>query len=64
MKKKTVKKNQENGNGFERPPHYTDYLNPKRLTKAQKELIEATREAMKALKEEEAKYGKKDYSHF
>jgi hypothetical protein len=39
-------------------------LNPTRLTQSQKELIEATREAMKALKEEEAKYGKKDFSNF
>lgn len=43
-------------------PHASDFKLPKRLTKDQKELIEATREAMKALKEEEAKYGKKDYS--
>lgn len=44
-----------NGPGGKKP-HWTDY------TKIQKELIEATREAMKALKDEEAKYGKKDYS--
>lgn len=44
-------------------PRWTDYRNPKRLTKDQKELLEAFREAMAALKEEEAKYGKKDYSH-
>lgn len=43
---------------------WTDFKNPKRLTKAQKELREAFREAMAALKEEEAKYGKKDYSNF
>lgn len=61
--KKAVKESPNNKNGFEKPPHYTDFLNPKKLTKAQKELVEATKEAMKALKEEEAKYGKKDYSH-
>lgn len=44
-------------------PHWTDYKNPKRLTKDQKALIQAFREAMAALKEEEAKYGKKDYSN-
>ena len=45
-------------------PRWTDYKNPKRLTKDQKELLEAFREAMAALKEEERKYGKKDYSNF
>lgn len=57
MKKKIEK---QNGN---RLPRASDFKLPKRLTKDQKELIEATREAMKALKEEEAKYGKKDYSY-
>ena len=44
-------------------PRWTDFRNPKRLTKDQKELLDAFREAMAALKEEEAKYGKKDYSN-
>ena len=57
-----MKKEQENKNG-NFAPRARDYKNPKRLTKLQKELVEATREAMKAFKEEEAKYGKKDFSH-
>jgi len=55
--KKTIK----NSNGSEKLPRASDFKLPKRLTKNQKELIEATREALKALKEEEAKYGKKNY---
>ena len=53
-----MKKTVENQNGA-RLPRAKDFNLPKRLTKDQKELIEAAREAMKALKEEEAKYGKK-----
>lgn len=56
-----MKKEIENSNGSEKLPRATDFKMPKRLTKDQRELIEATREAMKALKEEEAKYGKKTY---
>ena len=56
------KKVKKSGNE-EFSPRWTDYKNPKRLTKVQKELLEAFREAMAALKEEEAKYGKKDYSN-
>ncbi len=56
-----MKKALENKNGSEKLPHAKDFKLPKHLTKDQKELIEATREAMKALKEEEAKYGKKTY---
>jgi hypothetical protein len=56
-----MKKETENSNGSEKLPHAKDFKLPKHLTKDQKELIEATREAMKALKEEEAKYGKKTY---
>lgn len=56
-----MKKASENSNGSEKLPRAKDFSLPKRLTKDQKELIEATREAMKALKEEEAKYGKKTY---
>ena len=58
-----MKKAEKNQNGAELP-RAKDFKLPKRLTKDQKELIEATREALKALKEEEAKYGKKDYSGF
>lgn len=56
-----MKKATENQNGLEKLPHAKDFKLPKRLTKDQKELIEAFREAMKALKDEEAKYGKKTY---
>lgn len=58
-----MKKERDNSerNGSELP-RAKDFKLPKRLTKDQKELLEAFREAMKALKEEEAKYGKKDYS--
>ena len=55
--KKTIK----NTNGSEKLPRAGDFKLPKRLTKDQKELIEAFREAMEALKEEERKYGKKTY---
>lgn len=59
-----MRKAVENKNDAEELPRAKDFKLPKRLTKDQKELIEAAREAMKALKEEEAKYGKKDYSIF
>lgn len=52
------KEKNQNGSGL---PKAKDFKLPKRLTRNQRELIEATREAMKALKEEEAKYGKKTY---
>ncbi|MGI8642118.1 MAG: hypothetical protein ACR2MG_19475 [Pyrinomonadaceae bacterium] len=55
-----MKKADKNSNGANLP-RAKDFKLPKHLTKDQKELIEATREAMKALKEEEAKYGKKTY---
>ena len=58
------KKLEKSGKEEEFAPRARDYKNPKRLTKLQKELVEATREAMKAFKEEEAKYGKKDYANF
>lgn len=54
--KKAEKKT--NGSGL---PNAGDFKLPKRLTKDQKELVEAFREAMNALKEEEIKYGKKSY---
>ncbi len=56
-----MEKTKKNRNGSEKLPHAKDFKLPKRLTKDQKELIEAFREAMKALKEEEAKYGKRAY---
>ncbi len=56
------KKIEKNGKSDDLP-RWTDFKNPKRLNKAQKELREAFREAMAALKKEEAKYGKKDYSN-
>jgi hypothetical protein len=49
-----------NSNGS-KLPRAKDFKMPKKLTKEQKESLEAFREAMKALKEEEAKYGKKTY---
>ncbi len=55
-----MKKAKENQNGSELP-RARDFKLPENLTKDQRELIEATREAMKALKEEEAKYSKKTY---
>ncbi len=63
MEKKETKTEKKNGKAPE-TWHWTDFKNPKRLTKDQKELRKAFREAMAALKEEEAKYGKKDYSNF
>ena len=42
-------------------PRAKDFKMPKKLTREQKESLEAFREAMKALKEEEEKYGKKAY---
>lgn len=52
----------KNGNKNDSPlPRAKDFKLPKKLTKEQQELIEAFREAMKALKEEEKKYGKKAY---
>lgn len=58
--KKKLDKTEQNGADL---PRAKDFRLPKRLTKDQKELIEATRAAMKALLEEEAKYGRKNYSH-
>ena len=55
-----MKKAEKNQNGSPLP-RAKDFKLPKRLTKDQKELIEAFREAMDALKKEEAKYGKKTY---
>lgn len=54
------KEKNTNRNGSQLP-RAKDFKLPKKLTKEQKESLEAFREAMKALKEEEAKYGKKTY---
>ncbi len=53
-----TKNNNKNGSPL---PRAKDFKMPKKLTKEQKESLEAFREAMKALKEEEEKYGKKAY---
>ncbi len=55
-----MKKAEKNQNGSDLP-RAKDFKLPKRLTKDQKELRRAFREAMAALKEEEVKYGKKVY---
>lgn len=55
-----MKKVEKNQNGTDLP-RAKDFKMPKHLTKDQKELIEAFREAMTALRKEEAKYGKKTY---
>lgn len=63
--KKTKKKEELQALGFskgERIPHWKDYVIDRPLTKDEEELRAAFRESMKALKREEAKYGKKDYS--
>lgn len=56
------KPKQENEEGNGKQPNWRDYVHNGPLTKEQKELRKAFREAMEALKEEERKYGKKDYS--
>ncbi len=52
-----MKKTEKKSNGADLP-RAKDFKLPKRFIKDQKDLIEAFREAMKALKDEEAKYGK------
>lgn len=54
------KQTNTNGNGS-KLPRAKDFKMPEKLTKEQEESLEAFREAMKALKDEEAKYGKKTY---
>ena len=52
----------QNGNG--KIPNYKDFPPPKRLTADQKELLEATREVVKMMDENEKKYGKPpDFRH-
>lgn len=53
-----IKSTNQNGSQL---PRAKDFKMPENLTKEQKESLEAFREAMKALKEEERKYGKKTY---
>ncbi len=55
-----MKKIKENENGASLP-RAKDFKMPEHLSKDQKDLVEAFREAMTALKEEEIKYGKKTY---
>jgi len=57
-KKETIEN--PNGNGlrdYSHLPRAKDFKKPKRLTALQKELKEATHEALQALEEEEKKYG-------
>lgn len=60
MKETRKISNGKNSNGSELP-RAADFKLPECLTKNQKELVDAFREAMTALKEEEAKYGKKTH---
>lgn len=56
------KKLQENGNGtrdYSHLPRARDFKLPKKISPELKEAMEATREAMEALRLEEEKYGKK-----
>ncbi len=57
-KKETIQNS--NGNGlrdYSHLPRAKDFKKPEKLTKQQKELKKATREFLKALEEEEEKYG-------
>jgi hypothetical protein len=57
-KKETIQSS--NGNGlrdYSHLPRAKDFKKPEKLTKPQKELKKATREFLKALEEEEEKYG-------
>jgi hypothetical protein len=57
-KKETIQSS--NGNGlrdYSHLPRAKDFKKPEKLTKLQKELKKATREFLKALEEEEEKYG-------
>ena len=55
---KKVEKN-DNQNGYR--PKASDFPKRTNLTKDEQAALDAFREAMKALKEEERKYGKKTY---
>ena len=57
-KKETIQSS--NGNGlrdYSHLPRAKDFKKPEKLTELQKELKKATREFLKALEEEEEKYG-------
>ena len=59
-KKKDLTKPAQNGNGlrdYSHLPRAKDFKQPEELSELQKELKKATREALKALEEEEKKYG-------
>ncbi len=67
IRPKKTKKKEVLAWGFakgEKIPHWTDYLIDRPLTEDEKEMRKAFQRAMEALKKEEAKYGKKDYSAF
>lgn len=60
MPKKKEAAPTQNGNGlrdYSHLPRAKDFKKPKKLTELQKELKKATHEALKALEEEEKKYG-------
>jgi len=60
MPKKKEAIQSSNGNGlrdYSHLPRAKDFKKPEKLTKLQKELKKATREFLKALEEEEEKYG-------
>ncbi len=61
MKKKETKENQEtNGSrDYSHLPRARDFKLPKKISPELKAAMEATREAMEALRLEEEKYGKK-----
>ncbi len=59
-KKKDLTKPAQNGNAlrdYSHLPRAKDFKQPEELSELQKELKKATREALKALEEEEKKYG-------
>lgn len=60
MPKKKETMPNSNGNGlrdYSHLPRAKDFKKPEKLTELQKELKKATREFLKALEEEEEKYG-------
>lgn len=60
MPKKNETSQNSNGNGlrdYSHLPRAKDFKKPTELTELQKELKEATHEALQALEEEEKKYG-------
>ncbi len=60
MKKETNKNGNSNGSrDYSHLPRARDFKLPKKISPELKELMEATREAMEALRLEEEKYGKK-----